>query len=96
VPLEGREVEVRPVVTTNSLAVVAQSARAGHGLAILPDWYVRDDIATGRLVRIGPPAPALPLSLAFTPERRTRRLDALIAAVEERLQARVLSGDANG
>ncbi len=41
------------LMTNTSLGVQA-AARVGAGLAVLPDYAVKDDIATGRLVRLLP------------------------------------------
>ncbi|MEM7489041.1 MAG: LysR family transcriptional regulator [Pseudomonadota bacterium] len=91
IALQGRTLDVAPVLNTNSIAVAVRAMAAGLGVAIAPDWYVRDDVAAGRIARLGPPAASLPVHLAFAPERRTRRLDAFMAAVTERLRDRILA-----
>ena len=44
---------------------INEAARAGIGLALLTEWYVIDDLATGRLIRVlsdwTPPFPGLAL-----------------------------------
>ncbi|WP_179380835.1 LysR family transcriptional regulator [Jannaschia marina] len=96
-PYEGRRIElaegsfeVEPVLNTNSIAVVSEALRAGLGVAIAPEWYLRDDLAEGRLRRLGGTATALPVHLAHAPEGRSRRLSALMDAVATHMTARVL------
>ncbi|MEM7711244.1 MAG: LysR family transcriptional regulator [Pseudomonadota bacterium] len=90
IALEGRTFEVAPVLNTNSIAVAARALVDGVGVAIAPDWYMRDDLEAGRVVRLGPPAAVLPVHLAFASDRRSRRLDAFMAAVTDRLKIDVL------
>lgn len=47
-------VEVPRRLAANSLAVVREAARAGLGVARLPDYFFVDDCAAGRLVRLLP------------------------------------------
>jgi DNA-binding transcriptional LysR family regulator len=51
---DGKEtsVEVRGPVRASTPAALAVLARAGVGLAQLPDWLVADDLAAGRLRRV--------------------------------------------
>lgn len=53
---DGRvaEVEVRGRLAANSLAVLRRAARAGLGVARLPDYLYVDDCGAGRLVRLLP------------------------------------------
>ena len=90
IALEGREIEVDAVLNTNSVAVVGAALLEGLGIAIAPDWYLRDALESGALVRLGPHAAALPVHLAFPPEGRTRRLDAFMEAVTDHLRAHVV------
>lgn len=54
------EIRVNSVVQANSGDVVRQAAVLGLGLAMLPDWLVRDDLRDGRLVRVLPQYDANP------------------------------------
>ena len=38
--------------TSNDVPMILRAARAGFGIAFLPDQYVHDDVASGRLVRV--------------------------------------------
>lgn len=51
---EGREtsVDVRGPVRASTPAALVVLARAGIGLALLPDWLVADDLAQGRLRQV--------------------------------------------
>ncbi|NMZ33213.1 LysR family transcriptional regulator [Pseudomonas proteolytica] len=41
-----------PALTADSAAVLQAFAVRGHGVAILPQWLVQDDLEAGRLVRL--------------------------------------------
>ena len=43
-----------PVVTSNDLLFTLECAKEGLGLAILPNYILRDEMITGRLVRVLP------------------------------------------
>ncbi|HYG48639.1 MAG TPA: LysR family transcriptional regulator [Allosphingosinicella sp.] len=51
---EGRELRVRVEgqLAFNSVAMILKAARAGFGLAFLPEDHVRNDLAQGTLVRV--------------------------------------------
>ncbi|MEM7644076.1 MAG: LysR family transcriptional regulator [Pseudomonadota bacterium] len=84
IDLPDRRFRVTPGLNTNSIAVVARALLDGLGVAIAPDWYLRDALADGTLRRLAPAAP-LPIHLAFAPDRRTKRLQALIDILTTRL-----------
>ncbi|KIT16838.1 LysR family transcriptional regulator [Jannaschia aquimarina] len=91
IPLDGRMLEVKPVLNTNSVAVVGRALTEGVGVAIAPDWYMEDALGSGRVVRLDTLDRALPVHLAWSPERRTRRLAALVEAVDAGLRGTVTS-----
>ncbi|MCJ2184456.1 LysR family transcriptional regulator [Novosphingobium sp. 1949] len=70
---DGRELNVRVEgqVISNNADVVVRAARQGLGIAYLPEDYVREDIAAGRLLRVledwCPPFPGYHL---YYPSRR--------------------------
>lgn len=53
-PGAERTVEVDGVIAASNTLVVRRCARDGLGLAVLADWLVDEDIATGRLYRLLP------------------------------------------
>jgi DNA-binding transcriptional LysR family regulator len=62
-----KPVQVRGRFAANNSEVVLEMARCGHGLALLADWLVRDDLARGVLIPLleefgPPPAPVYALS----------------------------------
>ncbi|ANH66936.1 LysR family transcriptional regulator [Mitsuaria sp. 7] len=72
----------------DDLEAMADAAAAGHGLAWLPLWLVRDRIRAGGLVRLLDAQPTLGFDihvlwpqLPYTPARVRAALDALIAEV---------------
>lgn len=48
------EIAVDPRIQADSGAVMADMARAGLGVTLLPTWFVEDDLAAGRLVHLMP------------------------------------------
>jgi DNA-binding transcriptional LysR family regulator len=50
----AQTVSVAPVITVNSLTVLRDLAIAGSGIAVLPEFTIADDIASGRLIRLLP------------------------------------------
>ena len=90
-----KPVQVRGRFAANNSEVVLQMARRGHGLALLADWLVRDDLARGRLVPLleefrAPPAPIYALSppgrFASTTVRALT--EHIAAAIASRLDAK--------
>lgn len=51
---ERRTVRLRQVISINTTPAVLAATRAGGGLAILPDFAIRDHLRSGRLVEILP------------------------------------------
>lgn len=49
---DERTVPVRGALRTNAPVAIRDLARAGAGVALLPDWVVADDLASGALVRV--------------------------------------------
>jgi len=65
-------VRVEPAFQTNSSEGVRAATLAGMGVTYSPHWLVGDAIERGEVVRLLPDwsAPALPIHLLTTPERR--------------------------
>jgi DNA-binding transcriptional LysR family regulator len=63
---DGRttKVAVHGTLTSNETAVVRAAALAGAGIAMLPTYYVGDDLAAGKLVRVLPRHEPEPLDIA--------------------------------
>lgn len=81
---DGRR-EQRVAVTghflVNSARTVRDLALAGEGVALCPDYVVRDDLDAGRLMRVLPHfhGPQLDIHAVYPPQRRlTRRARALL------------------
>ncbi len=49
-----QDVRFKPTMSVNTASALRSAAAAGGGLAILPDFVLGQDIATGRLVRVLP------------------------------------------
>lgn len=80
------DIAIRPRVGTDSLFALIETARRGLGLALVSQWAVIDELASGVLVRVLPDwcAPALPISVVY-PSRRLQpaRLRAFVALMRE-------------
>jgi DNA-binding transcriptional LysR family regulator len=65
------DVAIAPVLTSEGATSLRETALAGLGVAILPDWLVREDVAAGRLVRLLPAwsATALPAYVVYPGKR---------------------------
>jgi DNA-binding transcriptional LysR family regulator len=57
-----QQVPISPVMTSEGITSLREAARSGLGVAILPDWLAREDLAAGRLVRLLPKWRAKPLT----------------------------------
>ena len=86
----GMAVEIAPTVrvTTNNIFSVRRAALMGVGAAVLPRWFVEDDLASGALVDLLADwrAATLDINVAFLPARRQPKrlaifLDALRSGV---------------
>ncbi|HWL51647.1 MAG TPA: LysR family transcriptional regulator [Chthoniobacteraceae bacterium] len=49
-----RKVTLSPVLTSEGVTSLCEAARTGLGLALLPDWLIREDLRSGTLVRVLP------------------------------------------
>lgn len=47
-------IDVRGTLKCNNSEILREAALNGHGIALLPDWLINQDIASGRLVHLLP------------------------------------------
>ncbi|TCW18007.1 DNA-binding transcriptional LysR family regulator [Raoultella sp. BIGb0138] len=45
-------VNVPPRITLNEMRAIHRAARSGIGLAFISDWFIQDDLASGRLISV--------------------------------------------
>ena len=72
-------------LSTNNIFALHRAALMGAGFAVLPRWFVADDLAAGRLVDLLPEwrAATLTVHIAYLPSRRRpRRLTLFLEALE--------------
>jgi DNA-binding transcriptional LysR family regulator len=71
----SESVPIRPALLSNAGSTLRQWALAGHGLALLPDFYIGEDIAAGRLVRVLPEwsAPGFDLNMVYPDNKHISR-----------------------
>lgn len=82
-------IEGTPILTTNNIFASYRAAKAGLGVAVMPKWFVADDLAAGRLVDLLPEwrAPSLTLNAAYLPSKwQPRRLRLFNDHVAEAIQ----------
>lgn len=88
-------VEVDGPFITNSLDMLHEAVLGGHGIALLPEWVVQQDIRSGRVLRLCDAWSVTPqqgdayVYAAYLPNRRhSRKVHAFIQYLEEWLRAR--------
>ena len=85
---EGAVVEIRPQVrvATNNIFALYRAALKGVGAAILPTWFIAEDLAAGRLINLLPQwrAASHAVNAAYLPARhQPRRLALFLDALEK-------------
>lgn len=62
---------ISPVLTAEGVTSVREAVRDGLGIALLPDWLIRDDLESGRLVHILPQwkAQDVPVHVVYAGQR---------------------------
>ncbi len=88
----GGSCAIRPraAVSTNNIFALYRAALQGTGAAVMPRWFVTDDLAEGRLADILPDwrAPALDINIAYLPGRhQSLRLRRFIAHMQSEIPA---------
>ncbi|MEM9104702.1 MAG: LysR family transcriptional regulator [Pseudomonadota bacterium] len=96
-PFEGNRIElfdkegradvsfVTPRLASDNIIAIHEAAKQGVGVAILPHWFVSDDLKSGTLVDVFPErrAARLPINLALASgTRRPRRVERFCEAVQ--------------
>jgi DNA-binding transcriptional LysR family regulator len=66
-----RTLSIAPVLTSEGVTSIRQAVLAGLGIALMPDWLIRDDILSGRLLRVLPnwSASDLPMHVVHAAQR---------------------------
>jgi DNA-binding transcriptional LysR family regulator len=59
---EQESILISPVMISEGVTSIREATRTGLGVAVLPDWLVREDIVSGALVRLLPGWHANPMS----------------------------------
>jgi DNA-binding transcriptional LysR family regulator len=81
---EPQPVAVRGPFRSTAPLALREAAIAGMGVALLPEWLVRDDLAEGRLQRVLPAWRSDPVTvwgMYRVEQRRSPRIQAFLAAV---------------
>jgi DNA-binding transcriptional LysR family regulator len=84
----AKTLRIAPILTSEGVTSLREAVRAGLALAVLPEWLIHDDLATGALVRVLPKwsARPIPLSLISVADRqRPARVQAFLAYAEAEL-----------
>ncbi|MEM7544990.1 MAG: LysR family transcriptional regulator [Pseudomonadota bacterium] len=82
---ERRDLAVRAVLSTNNIMSLKRAVLSGLGAAVLPKWFVAEELEAGVLVDLLPNwrASMLDVNLAYLPARRQpRRLSAFVEMLE--------------
>jgi len=86
---EQRELSVAPKLSTNNIMSLKRAVQSDMGVAVLPRWFVAQELEGGTLVDLLPDwrAQSLDVNLAYLPARRQpRRLSAFIETLETGLR----------
>ncbi|UWR21179.1 LysR family transcriptional regulator [Sulfitobacter sp. S190] len=81
----ARSFTVRPKMASDNIFAIYEAARQGVGIAILPRWFVAEDLDSGALVDVAPNlrAAQLPVNLALaTGTQRPARVERFCRAVQ--------------
>lgn len=76
---QRQQIEINGRFSANSSDMLREAALGGQGIALLPEWLVRGDVAQGQLLRLFPDWEVNPLSdevciyAAYLPNRRNSR-----------------------
>lgn len=86
----GRKAVIRPAVrlSTNNIGALREATLGGLGIAVMPRWFIRDDLKGRALVEALPGwrAPKLAINVAYAHTRhQTRRLRAFVERVASSL-----------
>ncbi|VVD82429.1 LysR family transcriptional regulator [Pandoraea terrigena] len=68
----GYSLEIEPVFVTEGGASIREAVRLGLGVAVLPEWFVEEDLLSGRMVRLLPKWHAKPWAaqIVYPAQRR--------------------------
>ncbi|MEX3691379.1 LysR family transcriptional regulator [Paraburkholderia sp. BR14263] len=90
---EQERINVRGRLVSNSLDMLLEAVLAGQGLALLPEWQVREHINAGRLMhlfadyRVTPHGDEAVAYAAYLPNRRlSRKVRAFLQFIEGRVE----------
>lgn len=90
---EQERINVRGRLVSNSLDMLLEAVLAGQGLALLPEWQVREHINAGRLMhlfadyRVTPQGDEAVAYAAYLPNRRlSRKVRAFLQFIEGRVE----------
>jgi DNA-binding transcriptional LysR family regulator len=66
-----RVLSIAPILTSEGVTSIREAVLAGLGIALLPDWLIRDDILSRRLLRVLPNwrAKDLPMHVVYATQR---------------------------
>ncbi|MEL6596036.1 MAG: LysR family transcriptional regulator [Pseudomonadota bacterium] len=81
----SHQFEVHPRLASDNIFAVSQAVREGVGVAIMPSWFVANELESGALIEVLPDfrAPRLSVSLAIASgTKRPRRVTSFCDAME--------------
>ena len=66
-----KSIPISPILLSEGVTSIREAVRMGLGISLLPDWLVRDDLLSGRLVRVLPQwkAADLPVHIVYASHR---------------------------
>ena len=87
---QGNKIEFKgaSIISTNNILSVKEAVLMGAGMAVMPKWFVEDELQSGKLVDILPQyrAPTLTIHIAYLPNPyQPKRLKVFIEALKEKI-----------
>jgi len=66
-----QSIPIRPILLSEGVTSIRETVRMGLGISLLPDWLIREDLLSGRLVRVLPQwkAADLPVHIVYGSHR---------------------------
>ena len=80
------KIKPKPKTTTNNIFALKAAVMNGLGIAVLPKWFISDDLVAGDLIDVLPRwrAPKLKINIGFLPGRhRPKRLQCFVEMLEK-------------
>ncbi|NCO71227.1 MULTISPECIES: LysR family transcriptional regulator [Shewanella] len=87
---EEQRIPIKGKLKTNNVEVIREVVLSGHGIALLPDWLIQQDINSGQMIslltsyQVNPNSSSAAISALYLPNHRgSKRVNAFIDFIRE-------------